>query len=89
MMSFLGLTSEDYADENTVLVYPGNWRAVEFVVALGNGAWNMGPNGPVGFRPEAFREARLALRVTAAEWPELLSSVQAIEGGALDEIHKE
>ena len=88
-MKFLGLTPEDYAGQNTVAVWPENWPAVQFVVALGNGSWNMGPSGPVGFRPEAFREARLALRVKASEWPSLLTAIHVIESAALDEIHKE
>jgi Phage related hypothetical protein (DUF1799) len=88
-MSFLGLTPQDYDAENTVEVWPDNWRAVLFAIELGNGSWNMGPGGPVGFRPETFREARMALRVTAAEWPALLSDVRVIENAALDEIHKD
>lgn len=88
-MEFLGLTAEDYAAENTVELWPDNLPAVEFVRALGNGSWNMGPNGPVGFRPEAFREIRLARRVRAAEWPQLLADIHIIEAAALDEIHKD
>lgn len=88
-MEFLGLTAEDYADQNTVAVWPDNWPAVQFVVALGNGSWNMGPSGPVGFRPEAFREIRLARRVRAADWSRLLADIHVIEASALDEIHKD
>jgi hypothetical protein len=88
-MQFLGLTPEDYADQNAVAVWPDNWPAVRFVVALGNGSWNMGPSGPVGFRPEAFREIRLAQRVRAVDWPRLLADISVIEGAALDEIHKD
>ncbi len=88
-MEFMGLTPADYEAENTVLVWPDNWPAVQFVVALGNGSWNMGPSGPVGFRPEAFREIRLALRVRAADWPRLLADIHVIEVAALDEIHKD
>lgn len=89
MMSFLGLTPDDYAQENTVLLWPDNEPAVRFVIELGNGSWNMGPNGPVGFRPEAFREARLALRVKASEWSALRADVRVIEDAALEAIHKE
>jgi hypothetical protein len=88
-MEFLGLTPEDYAEQNTCIAWPDNWPAIQFVVALGNGSWNMGPNGPVGFRPEAFREIRLAQRVRAADWPRLHVEIRAIEDGALDEIHKD
>jgi hypothetical protein len=88
-MSFLGLTPEDYAAENTVKAWPETWRAVQFLDALGNGAWNMGPGGATGLRPETFREGRLALRITRDEWPRLLADVRVIEAAALDEIHKE
>lgn len=89
-MKFFGLTPADYPEWNTdVDVWPDNWRAVTFFQTLGAGAWNMGPRGPVGLRPEAFREARLALRITAAEWPQVLADLHVIEDGALAEIHKD
>lgn len=88
-MEFLGLTPADYAEQNTVAVWPENWPAVQFVVALGNGSWNMGPSGPVGFRPEAFREIRLAQRIRSIDWPLLLADIQVVEGAALDEIYKD
>jgi len=90
MMDFLGLAEEDYADENPpVEVWPDNWPAVLFFSALGHGSWNMGPNGPIGLRYEAFREVRLRLRVTAGEWPDIFDALRIMEAAALDEIHKD
>jgi hypothetical protein len=89
MMKFLGLTPDDYAEQNCVEVWPDNWPAVMFFQALGNGAWNMGAGGPIGLRPEAFREIRLAQRIRAADWPALLADIRVLEDGALDEIHKD
>lgn len=89
MMAFLGLTPADYAAENTVLVWPDNWRAVMFFHALGGGSWNLGPGGATGLRPEAFREVRLAMRVGRDEWPDLHSAVLILQDAALDEMHKD
>ena len=89
VMTLFKLTPEDYAAESQVDVWPDNWRAVLFFDALGRGNWNMGPNGPTGLRFEAFREARMAMRVTLAEWPELFESVRVMEAAALDEIYKD
>lgn len=88
-MRMWGLTMADYESDNTVFVYPDCWPAAQFFVALGNGSWNMGPNGPAGLRNEAFREVRLALRVKAADWPKLFADLRVIEQAALDEIHKD
>lgn len=88
-MEFLGLTTEDYVDENTVMVWPDNWPAVMFFDALGEGSWNMGPNGPTGLRNESFREVRLLRGIRAANWPDLLADIRVMEAAALEEIYKD
>lgn len=88
-MQFLGLRPEDYPENAPLDVWPDNWPAMQFLIALGDGSWNMGPSGPVGFRREAFREVRLALRVPSADWPELFEAITIAEAEALDEIHKD
>jgi hypothetical protein len=88
-MSFLGLTPEDYPAYAPVDVFPENWPVIEILLALGDGSWNMGPNGPVGFRREAFREIRLALRIPSARWPDLFEAVCIAEAAALEEIYKD
>lgn len=90
MMEFFGLTPEDYPEYKTsVDVWPENWRAVVFFESLGLGSWNMGPGGPIGLKPESFKEIRLALEVADDEWPELFKQIRIMEQAALDEIHKE
>jgi hypothetical protein len=42
----------------------------------------------VGVRPEAFREIRLALGVTAAQWRDLYPDVRVIEDAALDAMRE-
>jgi hypothetical protein len=88
-MEFLGLTLDDYAQQNAVEVWPDNWRAAMFARALGMGSMNIGPGGPVGFRPEAFTEIRRAMQITDDEWPEVFDALQVLEEAALEEIHKE
>jgi hypothetical protein len=63
------LTPEDFgADHDLIEVWPENEQAVVFFAAIGAGAWNVGPGGPIGIRPEAMREIRLALGINAAQW---------------------
>lgn len=88
-MAFWGIKPEDFDTENTVHVWPENWRAVEFMCALGAGSWNLGPGGAAGLRPEAYREIRLALGVTRQEWPPLFQALQVLQDGALEEIHRD
>lgn len=44
----------------------------------------MGSAGPVGIRPEAFREVRLALGITAAQWRDIYPDVRVLEDAALE-----
>jgi len=89
-MNFLGLTDEDYVEENAdVEVWPDNWLAVCFFEALGKGNWNMGPSGATGIRYEAFREVRRVIPVASSEWPDLFDSIRVMEQAALAEIHKD
>lgn len=82
-MAAFGITPEDMADE-AVEVWPDCWAAVRFFDAIGPGAWSMGASGPVGIRPEAYREIRLALGITAAQWRELYPDVCTLESAALE-----
>ncbi|MBT2326128.1 DUF1799 domain-containing protein [Variovorax paradoxus] len=88
MMQFFALTADDYPEDD-VDVWPENWPAVLFFEALGNGSWNMGPNGPTGLRYETFRELRLVRGVRAADWPAMFEALRVLEQAALEEIHKE
>lgn len=65
-------------------MWPDNWPAVCFFEAVGPGAWSLGPGGPVGIRPEAFREIRLALGITAAQWRDIYPDVCVLEGAAVE-----
>jgi hypothetical protein len=91
-LNFLGISDDDYGEDSwkrDVEVFPDNWRVIEFMDAIGGGAWNMGPGGPTGLKPESFREGRFTLAITRAEWPELLADLRVFESAALDEIHKD
>ncbi len=69
-------------------VFSDNWAAVCFFLALGDGSWNMGPNGPIGLRREAFREVRLALGIRLVDWPEIFRAVEVMDGAALRRIRE-
>ncbi len=42
------------------------------------------PGGPVGVRPEAYREVRLSLGMAAAKWREIYPDVRVLEQAALE-----
>jgi hypothetical protein len=46
---------------------------------VGAGCWNVGPGGPLGIRPEAYREIRLALGITASQWREMFADIGVME----------
>jgi hypothetical protein len=82
-MALWGVTPEDFQDE-AVEVWPDNWPAVDFFAAIGPGAWSLNSGGPVGIRPEAFREIRLALGITAAQWRDIYPDVRVLEDAAVE-----
>lgn len=81
----LGLTDDDFPVEVTE-VWPDCWPAVSFFEEIGPGAWSIGAKGAIGIRPEACREIRLALGVTAAQWREIYPDLRILEDAALDAI---
>lgn len=94
-----GLCAEDFSGEDDVEVWPDCWPAVEFFAAVPPGAWHFKPDttkagvdgkpltlcgGPVGIRPEAYREVRLALGITAAAWRQIYPDVCVLEAAAVE-----
>jgi len=82
-----------------VEVWPDCWDAVQFFASVPPAAWSFKPDtsgknakgervtypgGPVGIRPEAFREVRLALGITAAQWRDIYPDVRVLEDAALE-----
>jgi len=45
--------------------------------------------GPIGIRPEAYREIRLALGIKNSDWREMYSDIRVMESAALEEMRKE
>jgi hypothetical protein len=81
------LTLADFKNE-LVDVWPDCLRSVTFFDALGAGCWVVGNSGPIGLRPEAFTEVKLAKNVTAEEWPQIYSDVCVMEAAALAVMRK-
>lgn len=84
----LGLVESDFPPV-VVEVWPDCWEVVQFFAAVGPGAWNAGPGGFIGIRPEAFREIRLALGISAGKWREFYPDVMVMEDAALAEIRRD
>jgi hypothetical protein len=83
-----GLTLDDFKDEDNVEVWPENWPTVRFFDAIPPGAWNVGPGGPIGIRPEALREVRLSLGITRPKWQLMYDDVQVMESEALKTMNE-
>ena len=93
-----GVSPDDFAEEVTE-VWPDCWPAVQFFAAVPPAAWLFKPDtsgknaagqlvtyfgGPVGIRPEAFREIRLALGTTVAQWRDIYPDVRVLEEAAVE-----
>lgn len=78
----MGLAPEDFVEE-VFEVWPDNWAVVQFFASIGPGAWNIGPSGAVGIRPEAFRELRLAMGVSLKDWPPMYRDICVMEQAAV------
>lgn len=93
-----GVSPDDFAEE-VVEVWPDCWDAVQFFAEVPPAAWLFKPDtsgqnasgervtypgGPVGIRPEAFRELRLSLGVTGVKWREIYPDVRALEQAAVE-----
>ncbi len=80
-------------------MWPENWPAVAFFAEVPPAAWQFNPDvtrvgpdgkprtllgGPVGVRPEAYREIRLTLGVSTAQWREIYPDVRVLEQAAVE-----
>lgn len=69
-------------------VWPDNWRVLMVFASIGPGAWNVGPSGAIGIRPETFRELRLLHGISAPDWRAMYPDVMAMEAAALDAMRE-
>jgi hypothetical protein len=84
-----GIPAKYIGVSEAIEVWPDNWPAVTFFNALSGGAWNVGPGGPLGIRPEAYREIRLGLGVTGQQWRDLFPDVMVMEEEALKTMREQ
>ena len=88
MMKFFGLTADDYADENTVGVWPDNLEAVNLFVTVGT-QWRVGPNGPYGLDYNVLHHKLDRMGLTPERYAELEEEIRILEGAALDKMHED
>lgn len=86
-LAIWGLRPDDFT-EDALSVWPDNWAAVEFFSYVGAGAWNIGYSGPIGIRPEAYREVRCGLGVTDEQWRDIFRDVCVLEAEAIETMKK-
>ena len=80
-------------------VWPDVWPAVQAFAQVPAAAWQVDPDytvtgtgdqrftvlgGPVGVRPEAWRELRLSLGITPAQWREMYADIRMLEAHAVE-----
>lgn len=84
-LSAYGLTDADFADEDTVNVWPENWPAVEVFASMLT-QWRVGVAGMVGLDygvlPTVFRMRGIARK----EWPEMFDAIRVMEDAAMKEM---
>ena len=83
-MRAFGFEPGDFTQENTVCVWPDNWRAVQFFLRIGLGCWCYRGQDVMGLRYESLPELRVAMKVDAAEWADgLFDDIQTMEDEAV------
>jgi hypothetical protein len=85
MMQFFGLTAEDYADEETVWLWPDNVEAVNLFYDM-RSQWRTNMNGPYGldYGPLFHKMDRMGL--TPERYEELEEEIRVLEQAALAEM---
>lgn len=87
-MEFFGLTPEDYAQENTVGVWPENLQAVNLFISVMT-QWRVGPNGAHGLDYNVLYRKLDRMGLSPERYAELEEEIRILEGAALDEMHKD
>jgi hypothetical protein len=87
-MSFLGLSADDYVEENTAWVWPCNVPAVNLFVALGT-QWRVGPGGAYGLDYTALYQKLDRLGLSAEEAERMEEDIRILEDAALEQMRKD
>lgn len=84
-MAALGFKPEDYPQPpSECLVWPDNWRAVQFFDRISLGCWTFRGQDVMGLRYESLRDIRQVLKVNGAEWAGgLFDDIQVMENEAV------
>lgn len=87
-MEFFGLTEEDYAEENTVWVWPCNVQATNLFVFLGT-QWDVGPNGPYALKYDRMWTKMDRMGISPTEAEKIEEDLRIMEDAALEQMRKD
>jgi hypothetical protein len=87
-MAYMGLTLDDYAEENLVEVWPDNVQAINAFVAMAT-QWRVGPGGPIGLDYSALPHVLRLTKTPRADWPDIFDSLRVLEDAALETMRED
>lgn len=82
-MGALGLTREDYDEDDVVPIWPDNWEPVIFFKRDLMGQWRLGPGGAVGLDYNVLPFLLRLRRIPRSQWEDVIDAVQIMEDEAL------
>lgn len=87
-MDFLGLSPEDYAQENTAYVWPCNVPAVNLFIEMGT-QWRVDSGRPYGLDYNIVYRAIDDLGLGKDEARQIKEDIRVLEDAALEEMRKD
>ena len=83
-----GLTEADFADEDTVHVWPENWLALDLYVQ-NRTQWIQGAGGPTGLNYPWFQSCLERQGVSADEAEDVMGGLRVIEDAVLEYVYRD
>lgn len=87
-MQFLGLSPDDYTEENTAHVWPCNVQAVNLFIEVGT-QWRVGPSGPYGLDYNIVYDEIYRIGLGAEAVQQMKADIRILEDAALEELRRE
>lgn len=87
-MDFLGLSPEDYADDNTAYIWPCNVRAVNLFIEMGT-QWRVDSGRPYGLDYNIVYREIDAMGLPPEAIRELKADIRILEDAALEQMRKD
>lgn len=87
-LSAFGLRPEDYAEEDSVKVFPQNVQSINVFISLGT-QWLVGPGGPYGLNYQTLYHKLDRMNLRAEESARIEEDMRVLEDAALEQMRKD